>query len=161
MRSAAYLTKAHEHDRDAKDYRELATYMEARERGEAVDWLPMTPRRFRGPVSAHSAEDYRRKAAVAAEKADTARTLAAMLHAIEVHQAGPQRVEIEQHFQLSILHGLLDRALKAARDILTVATDEEQPGYAAVPHVMRLIEEGMRMLDVDGGADDGEKSTNR
>jgi hypothetical protein len=159
MCSAAYLTKAHEHDQDARAYRELAVYMEARERGEEVDWLPITPRRFRGPVSAHSADDYRKKAAVASQKADTARALAEMLHAIEVHKAGPQRVEIAQHFELLHLHRLLDRALKAARDILTVATDEEQPGYTAVPHVMRLIEEGMRMLAVDDGADDEEKST--
>ena len=161
MRSADYLTKAHEHDQDAKDYRELAVYMEASECGKEVDWLPMTPRRFRGPVSTHSAADYRKKAAVAAEKADTARALAVMLHAIEVHEAGPQRVESTQYFQLSIVHRRLDGALKAARDILMVATDEEQPVYAALPRVMRLIEEAMRMLDVDGGADDDEKSTNR
>jgi hypothetical protein len=159
MRSADYLTKAHGYDCDAKDYRELTVYMEAKARGEEVDWLPMTPRGCRGPLSRHSADYYRKKAAVAAEKADTARTLAVMMHAFEADRAGPQRVESAQHFQLALLHIRLDGALQATRDILTVATDEEQPVYAALPQVMRLIEEAMRVLDVDDGADDEEKST--
>jgi hypothetical protein len=145
-----YLTKAHRCDADAKDYRELADYMEAKERGEEVDWLPMTPRGFRGPVSRHSTDWYRKRADMAAEKAEAARTMAVMMRAIEVDQRGPRRLS------LAVLHARLDGALKEARDILTVATDEEQPVYAALPQVMRLIEEAMRLLDMD---DEGDSAT--